>query len=334
MTIVISGRNVNDLFPQAIDLLYRDGERNPSRAGEVLSLPHPVVSVTTKPKERVLFDPVRDANPFFHLFESLWMLDGRADAAFLNHFVKDFGDRFAEDNGEIWGAYGARWRNWWGYDQLQMVIDRLKKDPNDRRIVIQMWDANVDLQGLEERPKKDVPCNTQCYVRIVNGALDLSVTVRSNDVVWGAYGANAVHFTILQEYLASMIGVTVGKFYQFSNNWHGYTNVTSKFEGMSTTEYSNPYVVGAVKPQPMITVPEHWDSELHQFLKSPDEFNPIHNMWLFTTTKLAWNAYNLYRDKKYDEAIHVAEGVKASDWSLAMVEWIVRRKKNWEAKNV
>jgi hypothetical protein len=49
-----------------------------SRAGDVLVAPHPVMSVTSIPTERVLFDPARDANPFFHLFESLWMLAGGA----------------------------------------------------------------------------------------------------------------------------------------------------------------------------------------------------------------------------------------------------------------
>jgi thymidylate synthase len=54
--------------------------------------------------------------------------------------------------------------------------------------------------------------------------LDLTVLCRSNDVVWGAYGANAVHFSVLQEYLAGRIGVDVGVMYQFSNNYHGYVD--------------------------------------------------------------------------------------------------------------
>jgi hypothetical protein len=35
----------------------------------------------------------------------------------------------------------------------------------------------------------------------------MTVTNRSNDLCWGMLGANYVHFTILQEYLAARLGV-------------------------------------------------------------------------------------------------------------------------------
>jgi len=81
----------------------------PSRVGEVYEFPEAVATDYWKPWERVLFDPARNANPFFHIFESMWMLAGRNDV----DWVAKFNPRMREfsDDGKIQhGAYGYRWR--------------------------------------------------------------------------------------------------------------------------------------------------------------------------------------------------------------------------------
>jgi len=52
--------------------------------------------------------------------------------------------------------------------------------------------------------------------------LNMTVFNRSNDMVYGALGANVVHFSVLQEYMAACIGVEVGTYYQVSSNMHVY----------------------------------------------------------------------------------------------------------------
>lgn len=322
MTIVISGRNVNDLYQQGIDLVRRDGLASPSRNGTVLTLPHPVVSITSNPTERVLFDPQRDANPFFHFFECLWMIRGSGDGVWLDRFVKTFSSRFGEPDGRIWGAYGRRWRSWFGFDQLGKVIQMLREDELDRQAVIQMWDASSDLR-LVDAKKRDVPCNTQIYLRVLDGALDLTVTVRSNDLIWGAYGANAVHMTFLQEYLAGHLGLKVGKFYQFSNNWHAYTDTLHK---VGIPGRLNPYAFDGVKPEPIMTNPGMWDSDMIDFMNDPENFVSTTNLWFMTTAQRAWMAHAEYLNGEFDKAIHWAGGISAQDWSRAMVEWLIRRR--------
>src|SRR5678816_542793 len=137
---VINANNVNDAYYQGLRLL-KDAPIESSRAGEVRVWPCPVTTVYERPTERVLFDPKRDANPFFHLFEALWMLSGRQDATWLDRFVKDFSSRFTEEDGTQHGAYGHRWRNAFGFDQLHHVVNTLRSDPTSRQCVIQMWDA-------------------------------------------------------------------------------------------------------------------------------------------------------------------------------------------------
>ncbi len=54
--------------------------------------------------------------------------------------------------------------------------------------------------------------------------LNMTVFNRSNDMILGMLGANAVHFSILQEYVALALGLQVGKYNQITNNLHIYTS--------------------------------------------------------------------------------------------------------------
>jgi len=292
---VIRARNVNHLFIEGLTHLAHVGEPSDSRAGRVLVAPWPVMSIYERPMERVLFDAKRDANPFFHLMEGLWMLAGRNDAAFLDNYVKDFGSRFAE-NGIIHGAYGHRWRRALGFDQLHEIVRRLHADPTDRQCVLQMWDANQyeerrggaeggyvygsdDLEGSW----RDRPCNTHCYFRVRGRnatpeetgrpVLDMTICCRSNDIVWGAYGANAVHMSMLLEYVAGRAGLGVGTMYQLSNNYHGYVVMLDKIGDPEELDGNDPYDDGVVHSVAMAENWNGWDQDLRLFMEWHD------NLW-------------------------------------------------------
>lgn len=327
--IVIQGRNVNDIYSEATVIMEKYGRRDDSRNGGVLAAPYPVMTVYERPTERVLFNSHRNANPFFHFFESLWMLAGRNDARWLDRFVKDFSSRFAEDNGIQWGAYGHRWRESFGYDQLDVVVEKLRVAPLDRRVVISMWDPHYDLDSEQYTesglPARDVPCNTQIYPRIVDGALDITVMCRSNDVVWGAYGANAVHFSFLQEYLSARIGVPVGKMYQLSNNWHLYNNVADKFvsDPAGVAEYPSNY--------PLVEHPESFDAELNQFLHDPTACHGMKNTFFGDVAYPMWIAHDVFRQTAgrvgIESALYWSNSIRSEDWALAVRQWLQRKAK-------
>jgi hypothetical protein len=95
----------------------------------------------------------------------------------------------------------------------------LREQTTSRRVTMAIWNPNEDL-GVESR---DIPCNVHVNLRVVDGALDLTVFNRSNDVLWGMLGANIVQFSFLQEYIARSVGVPVGRLHQISTNAHIYT---------------------------------------------------------------------------------------------------------------
>lgn len=306
---VIQARNVCEALPIGINYLKANGIVESSRAGKVIVAPGPVTTVYEYPVERVLFSPVRDANPFFHLFESLWMLAGREDAAFLNQFIRDFGERFAEPDGRIHDAYGRRWLHHFGQDQLQSIIQTLKGDPESRQAVLQMWDPFSDLGVLDLKTR---PCNVTAFFRINAGRLDMTVCCRSNDIIYGAYGANAVHFSVLQEYLAAAIGVEMGWYWQVSNNYHAYVNLFEKYADVNLNDNRYPLI----DTTPLV-------NNSQTFLKEVDALL-LHGFPVYQNRFLAETAWPMWRTFLAKDNIHP---IAARDWRMASEEWITRRKK-------
>lgn len=340
---VVRVRNVAEAWAGLPEVLS-DAEEQDSRAGRVLACPEPVATVYSHPRERVLLDPVRDANPFFHLVEALWMLAGRDDAATLNHYVRDFGERFGEPDGRIHGAYGHRWRNALGIDQLDTIVSKLIKNPLDRQAVLQMWQAEDDTCADLEGDWRDRPCNTHAYFRVrpqaapeqyeaagcgPEAVLDMTVCCRSNDMVFGGYGANAVHFSMLQEYLAARIGVEVGAYTQISNNFHVYKDVWETKQPRSP--YNGHYE--KIPPLPMFTAPERIDADLEVFFHwhesvwaadGTDTSGNYSNNWFEIVAQplvLAW----FWRKKSLRDAFVQAQSIRARDWREGCLTWLQRK---------
>ena len=233
----VYARNVSEALYIGLMLLQDKGEWVESRSGHVIEYPSPVMTVYKRPEERVLFYPSRDANPFFHLFEALWMLAGRDDLKFVSRFNKRMKD-FSDDGVTLNGAYGYRWKEYFSKNQLDLLIFHLREQPESRRAVLQMWSTDDLSKTFNEPSCKDVPCNTQIYFKIKHGRLQMTVTCRSNDIIWGTYGANAVHFSILQEYIAARVGVEMGTYYHLSDSFHAYEKVYEKLLLLLSRRYN------------------------------------------------------------------------------------------------
>lgn len=221
--ITIHARNVSEawaIFHRQIDL---DTAVRPvaPRGVRTLEFREPVATVYRCPAECVLLDPVRDANPFFHLYEALWILAGFNDVSRVAYYSKQIAE-YSDDATVFHGAYGHRMRFAYGVDQIEAVVDTLSRDPLSRRAVIGLWSPTLDIAQEQSGTAKDIPCNTTIYCKLRDGALHITVCNRSNDAVWGCYGANAVQFSFLQQYIAARLGVAIGTYTQISDSLHVY----------------------------------------------------------------------------------------------------------------
>jgi len=316
----ILARNVNDALTQGLREIVARGIREPSRNGDVLVFQNPVTTTYINPVQRVIFSPMRNANPFFHLMESLWMLAGRNDLAFPLQFNKRFKE-YSDDDTTLAGAYGFRWRRYFGRDQLELAVSELRREPTTRRVVIQMWSQN-DLGGTG----KDLPCNTQIYLDCRYGLLNMTVCNRSNDILWGAYGANAVHFSVLLEYLAFKVGLPVGVYRQFSNNLHLYTGVLSPEGALAMAdevEHTDLYHRHAIKHLPLILHDaEDWDHDLRMFMLAPSKPHNYREPFFRDVARPMYEAWGMRHDTFFARSI--ANEIEAPDWQRACREWLER----------
>jgi hypothetical protein len=278
------------------------------------------------------------------------MLAGRNDIEFLKNYAKQM-ELYSDDGGITQpGAYGHRWRNYFGYDQLPIVIDELKKDPMTRRCVLTMWngfhrDLMADTDTYVEEVKsdlekardgsKDVPCNTHVYFSLHTGKLDMTVCCRSNDIVWGAYGANAVHFSVLQEFVALAVGAPMGRMYQISNNYHAYIDrpdVKRLFDegGAVLTTMRDLYVRGEVAHQHLFSF-GMWEEFLYEVTVLLNEPNTkLQSYFLRDVVKPMLLAHEAHKAGYTAHGIEILEGDKEDprvpvDWHLAGKEWLERR---------
>lgn len=328
---VVKVRNVAQALVEGSYLLSQKGVERTSRNGKVLILPEPLATVYTAPCERVLLDPDRDANPFFHVMESLWMLNGGRDVAWPRLFNSKF-DQFSDDGVTFNGAYGYRWRYHFGGDQLKSIIMALRLNRDCRRQVLAMWDGARDL-GAQS---KDLPCNLSVTVQVgPSGALDIMVSNRSNDLIWGAYGANAVHFSFLQEYLAAAIGVPVGTYTQVSANTHVYEPhwplmrlLASQAPMPPSGGFRDHYTSGLSRTFSTVNIPlGRWDRELSTFLINPESTFQDH--FFEHVAKPMYQSYMAFKDKGNPSRFHNARvlcrQIAAYDWQRACLEWLDRR---------
>ena len=358
---IIYARNVNDAYAEGTARILKHGQSEPSRDGPVFVMPHPVVTVYNRPWERVLMDPVRDANPFFHLMESVWMLAGRRDPQWLDRYIRKFSERFAEEGGEMHGAYGYRWRRHFNregstynqLDQFAEVAEMLRRDPTTRRAVLTMWDPVIDCN----LPSRDLPCNTHVYFRAlrecdsvefrnVDHALDITVCCRSNDAVMGAYGANAVHMSIMGEVIAGLAGMRLGTYRQVSNNFHMYERDLAKVSVTKSSGIGNEYYKEQIVAQPICGESDDPSSleigaklvlsDSRCLCEALDGGEPL-DMALAQHAKSDWfrdtvipmqRAHDAYRRGDHAGAIELlARMPERSDWSAAGIAWIERRMK-------
>lgn len=313
MLVNIEGDNVTHTLEEALVKVRIFGKEEDSRNGKVLSVQYPAIITIDRPWERVMFDARRNANPFFHLAEFVWMMSGSNDVRFIEVFNKRM-RLYADDSSDIHhGAYGHRWRNHFGRDQIVRVSEMLHADPTSRRAVLGMWDPSVDLEH-----HNDLPCNTHIYFRVINGALNMTVCNRSNDLLWGCLGANAVHMTLLHELIARSAGFRQGRYQVFTNNLHVYTERSDSERMFKALPLRDDYC----RPPYLRTVPVLEKGEtLQQFL---DECTA----YVFDgrqDLRCGWLAKTFLPAMRNFQAQKLVADIEAPDWSTACNDWMARK---------
>jgi thymidylate synthase len=117
-------------------------------------------------------------------------------------------------------------------DQVQQVIDILRKDPTRRTAVMHTWIPMRDLAKFTpERKDTSSPCVVLVHPQLVEGRLHFNVVMKTNDL-FNAWPGNAYALTELQKYIAEQLGVEVGHYSHFSVAMQVYQEVYEAAGGL------------------------------------------------------------------------------------------------------
>lgn len=206
---------MGNAFIAAVARTMQSGERIEVRGSVTRELRNQML-VMLRPTERTPVIAGRRNNVFASIAETMWVLGGRDDVAFLTPYLPRAVD--FSDDGVVWrAAYGPRLKFGNGVDQIENVVRLLTEDPHTRRAIITLFDPAADYVT-----SKDVPCTNWMQFTTRNGELHLAVVMRSNDLFWGFSGINVFEWSVLQELVARWTGHTVGTLTFFVGSLHIY----------------------------------------------------------------------------------------------------------------
>jgi thymidylate synthase len=216
MLMHIKRSTLDDVLATALTELLKVKDRmNPTKganrelSGVIIELSNPRARLSQTETKGTLFSC---------LGELFWYLSGSNRLDFIEHYIPLY-RKFAESDGTIWGAYGPRMFDMRGVDQLATVAERLKSNPDTRKAVVQIFNAE-DIP-TEQSSYADVPCTCMMQFMIRNGKLDMIVFMRSNDAFKGL-PHDIFCFTMIQELMARTLGIELGLYKHMVGSLHLY----------------------------------------------------------------------------------------------------------------
>jgi len=261
-------KGINSFLVGASTLLLKEGIRRKTRDKVCVELPGPFMFKITNSTARLVTINERKWNPILPFAESLWLATGRNDLEFIGHYLNKM-KNFSDDGQFLRGGYGPRLRKFNGInddykirnpyninvsklnksevDQFNFICQKFKKDLYTRQAIINIGDPPKDCFNKDGSIKitKDFPCTRLLHFQKQphSNKLNLTVYMRSNDLMWGASAVNIFNFTFILEYFAQILNLDIGDYYHIANNFHYYEDfedtvqLISKIEAPSDLEY-------------------------------------------------------------------------------------------------
>lgn len=183
------------------------------------------------------------------LYENLWFLHPDEKCSSSNNWLKQnkvsIWDEWANEDGGLGEVYGVQYRHYptrrgEKIDQIKNLLEKLKTNPNDRRLVVNAW--NVDtitssgnyFSGACALP----PCHMNVVFNVSNGKLNAMMTMRSTDVFLGLpYNIAGYGFWICL--FAHLTNLERGELVINSGDCHLYTNHLDQAREQITREPYN-----------------------------------------------------------------------------------------------
>lgn len=156
------------------------------------------------------------------IHELLWFIAGETNIDYLRKNAVTIWDEWADEGGELGPVYGKQWRSWakpdgGTVDQIQWVINEIKRNPESRRLVVSAWNpADLDKMALP-------PCHCLFQFYVADGKLSCQLYQRSADIFLGV-PFNIASYALLTAMMAQVTGLKPGDFVHTFGDAHLYSN--------------------------------------------------------------------------------------------------------------
>ena len=171
-----------------------------------------------KPSLNIIADSKRRWNLQYAKAEWEWYLSGNPSISKLGNIygkIPPIWIRMADEAGHVNSNYGWQWQR---NNQLDYVIEKLKKHKHTRHAAISIYDGKEHDQFAT-----DTPCTYAVQFTNVENRLNMCVTMRSNDL-WYGFCNDQYQFSKLLELVCERTGLDMGSYYHFAHNLHIYSN--------------------------------------------------------------------------------------------------------------
>jgi len=173
--------------------------------------------------------------------ELLWFISGSSDNKELNKLgchiwdangAADYWKQKARFEGDLGRVYGVQWRDWRSsngkhLDQLTDVIERIRINPTDRRLVVTAWNpGELDEMVLP-------PCHMFFQFFVAGERLSLQMYQRSADMFLGV-PFNIASYSLLLHMVAQVTNLVPYEFIHVLGDAHIYKNHFDAVRGQLT----------------------------------------------------------------------------------------------------
>jgi thymidylate synthase len=190
------------------------------------------------------------------IYELLWFLRGDTNVKYLKDHGVTIWNEWADEHGNLGPVYGKQWRQWaktspprdsllnqptlfdlseldegasvtplgprvrgkkTGFDQIEHVIDEIKKNPDSRRLIVNAWNV-LDINSMALPP-----CHVLFQFYVNDGELSCQLYQRSADLFLGV-PFNIASYSLLTMMVAQVCGLRPGEFIHTFGDLHLYQN--------------------------------------------------------------------------------------------------------------
>lgn len=214
--IFIKEKDLNAAWTTWYNTITSEINNQSSRDGLVVGEVINAITVIEDPTRCIMTSKIRKLPMRYCVGELLWYLSGNPKLDAIRLYTSAW-DRMSDDNETVNSNYGYLIKEYYGFDQLQMCEEILRKDPNSRQAVINIKPA----RDLRTNPTKDLQCTVCLQFFIRENKLYMTTYMRSNDL-WMGYPNDVFQFTAMQIYLAMKLNVGIGTYTHVAGSLHLY----------------------------------------------------------------------------------------------------------------